>query len=308
MTDFDSPWKEALDVYFEAFLKLFFPDVHADIDWERGFEVLDKELQQIAPDAEIGRRYVDKLIKVWLRDGAEQWVLIHVEVQMSQEVNFGWRIYVYNYRLFDSYNREVASFVILGDDNPNWRPNSFGYSRWGVKVGIEFPVIKLLDYREKREELEQSDNPFATVVLAHLDTIETRQDQHERMDRKFRLTRRLFERGWGEKEIRQLFRLIDWMMDLPKPLEKVFWDQVKQYGKENVVPYITTPERIGMEKGLAQGRIEAIETLLKLRFREAGLELMPEIRQIDDVEKLAAILHEAETVGRPDDLRKLLAN
>jgi hypothetical protein len=98
------------------------------------------------------------------------------------------------------------------------------------------------------------------------------------------------------------------MMDLPKPLEKVFWDQVKQYGKENVVPYITTPERIGMEKGLAQGRIEAIETLLKLRFREAGLELMPEIRQIDDVEKLAAILHEAETVGRPDDLRKLLAN
>ena len=30
--DFDSPWKEALDRYFEAFLSLLFPDVHGQID------------------------------------------------------------------------------------------------------------------------------------------------------------------------------------------------------------------------------------------------------------------------------------
>ena len=33
MTDFDSPWKEALEVYFRAFLALFCPDIEADIDW-----------------------------------------------------------------------------------------------------------------------------------------------------------------------------------------------------------------------------------------------------------------------------------
>jgi len=69
MADYDSPWKEALDLFFEAFSQLFFPEAHADIDWGRPYESLDKELQQIAPEAEIGRRYVDKLVKVWQERG-----------------------------------------------------------------------------------------------------------------------------------------------------------------------------------------------------------------------------------------------
>jgi 1,2-phenylacetyl-CoA epoxidase catalytic subunit len=46
MSDYDSPWKEALDEFFEPFLELLFPAAHADIDWTRGYESLDKELQQ----------------------------------------------------------------------------------------------------------------------------------------------------------------------------------------------------------------------------------------------------------------------
>jgi hypothetical protein len=45
---------------------MFFPTAHVEIAWERGFEALDKELQQVTPDAEVGRRVVDKLFKVWL--------------------------------------------------------------------------------------------------------------------------------------------------------------------------------------------------------------------------------------------------
>src|SRR5664279_5721538 len=146
MADYDSPWKDALDLFFEAFLQLFFPEAHADIDWDRPFESLDKELQKIAPEAEIGRRYVDKLVKVWLKSGEEQWVLIHVEVQMTDEAEFPWRMYVYNCRIFVMYNRRVASFAVLGDDNPNWRPQSYGYTLWGTEVGLRFPIVKLLDY------------------------------------------------------------------------------------------------------------------------------------------------------------------
>ena len=54
--DYDSPWKEALDAYFEAFLALLFPGVHALIDWSRGYESLDKEFQQVVREAELGRR------------------------------------------------------------------------------------------------------------------------------------------------------------------------------------------------------------------------------------------------------------
>ena len=33
MSDFDSPWKEALGVYFEPFMAFFFPEAHADVEW-----------------------------------------------------------------------------------------------------------------------------------------------------------------------------------------------------------------------------------------------------------------------------------
>jgi hypothetical protein len=56
--DYDSPWKEALDAYFEPFVALLFPQVHRQIDWARGYESLDKEFQQVVREAEIGGRRV----------------------------------------------------------------------------------------------------------------------------------------------------------------------------------------------------------------------------------------------------------
>src|SRR6266542_5596351 len=99
--DYDSPWKEALDAYFDPFLALLFPDAHAQIDWSRGWESLDKEFQQVVREAEIGRKYVDKLVKVWTMAGVECWVLIHVEVQTDSDAGFPQRMFVYHYRVFD---------------------------------------------------------------------------------------------------------------------------------------------------------------------------------------------------------------
>ncbi|MBI4860552.1 MAG: hypothetical protein HY815_09860, partial [Candidatus Riflebacteria bacterium] len=45
--DLDSPWKEALDLFLAPFLDLFYPAIHAGIDWRRGYQSLDKELQQV---------------------------------------------------------------------------------------------------------------------------------------------------------------------------------------------------------------------------------------------------------------------
>jgi hypothetical protein len=53
----------------------------------RGYESLDKEFQQVVREAEVGRRYVDKLVKVWTKAGVERWVLIHVEVQTTHDGN-----------------------------------------------------------------------------------------------------------------------------------------------------------------------------------------------------------------------------
>ncbi len=31
--DFDSPWKDILEEFFQEFMLFFFPKAHADIDW-----------------------------------------------------------------------------------------------------------------------------------------------------------------------------------------------------------------------------------------------------------------------------------
>ncbi len=69
--------------------------------WEQGFEFLDQELRQVVRDAELGKRFVDKLVKIYRTGGEETWILIHLEIQSQYEAGFAERIYVYNYRIYD---------------------------------------------------------------------------------------------------------------------------------------------------------------------------------------------------------------
>ena len=77
----DTPWKEIIETLFPQFMGFFFPEAHVAIDWSRAPVFLDKELQQIVRGAATGRRFVDKLVKVWQSGGQETWVLVHIEVQ-----------------------------------------------------------------------------------------------------------------------------------------------------------------------------------------------------------------------------------
>jgi hypothetical protein len=301
--DYDSPWKEALDAYFEAFLALLFPEVHGLIDWARGCESLDKEFQQVIRESEVGRRYVDKLVKVWTLEGVECWVLIHVEVQTAREAEFPQRMYVYNYRIFDRYNKPVASLAVLADDDLSWRPTEFRQYHFGCETSIRFPTVKLLDMMEREAEMEASANPFSKVVLAHLKALETRGDPAGRHLWKVRLVRGLYERGLGAKDVRELFRLIDWLMKLPPPLEFQFREDINKLQEEKRMPYVTSIERVDRDIGLRRG----IQSLLKVRFGEEGLKLMPEIQQVYGAEKLEAILDALETAASLDDVRRLWA-
>ena len=68
-------------------------------------------------------------------------------------------MYVYNYRTFDRFGRQVASMAVLGDTRAEWRPDGFGYELFGCTVELRFPVAKLLDYEARWEELERSCEP-----------------------------------------------------------------------------------------------------------------------------------------------------
>lgn len=93
--DYDGAWKEAIEIYLQPFLELCFPDIAGQIDWSARFEFLDKELQEIVRDADLGKQRVDKLIKVRRLDGAGEWVLLHMEVQAQPDEELPLRVYQY---------------------------------------------------------------------------------------------------------------------------------------------------------------------------------------------------------------------
>ena len=65
----DELWKDVIEGLFPQFLSFFAPDLSQDVDWEKGYEFLDKELHQIAPESAETTRTVDRLVRVFLRDG-----------------------------------------------------------------------------------------------------------------------------------------------------------------------------------------------------------------------------------------------
>ena len=253
-SEYDSGWKEAIEIYFKQFLPFFFPMIYDEVDLEKGYEFLDKELEKIVKASMIGKRLADMLVKVYLKDGAEKWLLIHTEVQGYYDADFVKRMYTYNYRIFDRYDEEVISLAILTDDNQCYRPCRYEVSRWGFRHLFEFPVIKLIDYNDKVEELEASQNPFGTIVVAHLKTLETKQDDHARLDWKKRLAKALYLKGYSREDIINLLRFLDWVMVLPRELEVRFQEEMKTFEEEIKVAHITTTiEGLGIEKGIQEG-------------------------------------------------------
>ena len=69
-------WKEILDAYFKDFVEYCLPELYELINWKKRWSSLHKELQAITKGTDAGKRLLDKLFKVFLKNGREQWVLV----------------------------------------------------------------------------------------------------------------------------------------------------------------------------------------------------------------------------------------
>jgi len=259
MSEYDSPWKEILDEFLSAFLEYCFPQIYAAIDWSVPPKMLDKEFQQITPHGELGRRSVDKLVEVRLLSGDTEWILIHLEIQNQWIGDFAERMFVYFYRIRDKYNRRVVSLAVLGDDNPEWRPEAFKEDTLGCKVEFRYPMVKLNDFLQDLTPLEESNNPVGCLILAHLLAIQTTRKPAERQDGKLQILRRLYERGVDSQVLRRLYRVIDWLLELPADRELSFREELRKIEEINNMPYITSVERLAREEGLEQGLEQGLQ-------------------------------------------------
>ncbi|MGE0085980.1 MAG: hypothetical protein AB7S75_16350 [Desulfococcaceae bacterium] len=303
----DSPWKEALEKYFRPFMELFFPEIHDDIDWKKGYTFLDKELEKIVRDAKAGTRRVDKLARVHLRNGKPALILIHIEIQGYEDSGFAARMYIYNYRLFDRYRLPVVSLAVLTDTAADFKPSEYVSEYYGCSLRFAFPVIKLADWRKKWNTLEKSSNPFAIVVMAHLKAQEFgRGKEEERKRWKFILIRMLYSRGYKREDILELYRFIDWLMVLPETLEKKLTDELTSIEEEKKMPYITSAERIGRKEGRLEERRSILIEMIRERFGKTPRDISKTVKQIDDIDILKSLLMQSVKCHDLESFRDIL--
>ncbi|CAM4120289.1 Transposase/invertase (TIGR01784 family) [Kerstersia similis] len=267
-TDFDGHWKDALETLLEPCVALFWPTLHADIDWARAPDFLDKELRALAPGRRRSRRYLDKLVRVYLKSGEPTLMLLHLEIQQRLASHFARRMYGYFARIQERFPADaILQFAIITRSRRQADALHYHYAPKGqdfLSLSYRVPVVHLQDWAGQEHELRRlaPGNPFAIVILAEL-AAARRSAPQTRLEEKKQLVRSLYDYGWPPKRIRQLFIFIDGILALPASLDEDFWQSLASFEEERNMAYISSVERIGIRKGLEQGRNEGMAFLLR---------------------------------------------
>lgn len=277
MNEYDSPWKELVEEFFEPFMAFFFSEAHADIDWTEDPKGLDTELPRMDPDSEAGKRLADKLVRVKVKG---EYVVVHIEIQGKPDELFDARVNVYNYRGCDRHLTDVVSLAILADGDAGWNPTGYVFARWGFKKSLEVPAVKVLTWAGREAELLACPNTVALFVAAHVAALTAEYGDDERAEAKVRILSALMDRAatFDGDDGRRWFRLIDWVLSVtPEQAAEVRKALKERVGR--VMPYVTSFERLAREEGLAEGKLEgklegelqrAIRSLLRLSAARFG--------------------------------------
>lgn len=271
----DNLWKGALEDNFPDFIR--FIDSRADkiLDLDKGVQFLDKELEQVFPpeDEAFSSKVADKLVRVFKRDGQEEWVLIHVEVQGKYTEDFGRRMFTYFYRILDKYNMRISAYAIFTEDTLKLRPDTFRLEFMGTRLDYKYNTYKITGPTD--EELLADNNPFAIIVLAARAAFAGKhiKDKVERdqfiKNLKLDLIRHLLSRNIEKEKIRSLLNFIRFYIrfeftetkaEFDKELEILTKNKDTMGLEEQIIEMVREEGREeGIEKGRQEGRQEGIE-------------------------------------------------
>ncbi|MHA4810756.1 RpnC/YadD family protein [Flavitalea flava] len=260
-------------------LRFLYTDADQVYDMARGIEFLDKELAQIdpVPGEKRNTRFVDKLGKVYNKQGREECILFHCEIQgdTSKPEQFSERMFTYFYRLRDLDKGPVSAIALFTGKNAKKMPDKFEYQYRKTKLSYQYHILSILDYSD--EELQESDNPFALIVLAAKTALlEGRIPEVELLKRKLLIASELIKKGFSRRKINAIFRFLDNYVLFEDPqMNRIFketiqsHDKYKNMGIEEYLNQVSKEEgkAEGLAEGLAEGQAKTrliIENLLKV--------------------------------------------
>lgn len=263
----DSLLKAAFEELFPYLLRFCFEAADKVFDFRKKFVFLDKELSELFPELKKkgGSRFVDMLVKVFLKDGREEWILVHIEIQGAGTKDFPKRMFQYWYRIYDRYAVDIIALAVFTGDRRQKRPSQFFKSYMGTEILYKYNVYHVFDHSES--ELLEMDNPFALIVLAAQKALlQGKVAEEELAAHRLTIARALIQsKKFSHKKIEKLlFFLKTFLYVGNEEINRNFDEQIHQLtGKKITMDIIEAIKKIereeGREKGREEGREEGIE-------------------------------------------------
>jgi hypothetical protein len=268
---YDMLWKGMVEEIMVDLLLFVDPEIGKELDLERGFEYLDKELAELYPEPErpANTRIVDKLVKAFLRDGSERWMLLHLEIQGKNDKGFARRMFEYYIRVFSKHGRPVAAIAVLTGKSGNKMPAAFEDRCLWMRARYEYKTVCITDYTD--EELKASMNPFATVMLVAKEELlrfkGTDEDRDNALlDRKILMVKLLKERlsVFGERKTGAILTFLNNYVVFKNPkTSRNFMKQTDQIlGKSNTMGIVEQLAEIKHQEGIQEGLEKAVRGLV----------------------------------------------
>jgi hypothetical protein len=283
----DILWKSVLQWVLDDLLRFVFPNADQVFDFKRGFGFLDKELAELnpAPGKKADVRSVDNLVKVFRKDGGEEWILIHIEVQDITKAKdrpiFPERMFRYYYRCFDRHHKPVVSLALFcGPDGKQFK-KAYNYEYMGTRVQYDYNTLCILDYSNK--ELEESSNPFAWVMLtAKKALLRGKNIDKKLLEGKLFIFRKLYENGIFEREkLQAILRFMDkYILFENRATNRTFRKEIDEItGKKNTMDIL---KELYVED---KSKVVVKNLLTKTKFSLAEIAALAEVSE-DFVKKV----------------------
>ncbi|GAB2775651.1 hypothetical protein GCM10027275_18460 [Rhabdobacter roseus] len=258
--------KGAFEQTFPDLLRFFFKEADALFDLERGFEFMDKELRELFPELEKrgGTRFVDLLVKTWLRNGQAEWILVHVEIEGGDTPTFPKRMFRYYYRLLDRFEVEVAAIAVFTGAKSQQRPAHYHTDFLGTSVSYRYNAYHIFDHTE--QELLAMNNPFALVVLAAQKAqLMGKVPDEELSEQRLTIVRALpASKRYDKEQISHFISFLGAFVHVKNPeVNSKFEKEIERLtGIKNAMGIIEAIKKAEREEGMEQKSYEVVRNLL----------------------------------------------
>ncbi len=299
----DQFFKDFFRAFFRDFLELFYPEISARLDFGT-LRFLEKELFTDFPEGSL--READVVAELETKNGVEELVVVHIEAQLRWERNFGERMFQYYALLWLRYRKPILPIVVYlrggrdGSGEETYGVTVLGQRRlrfWYQSVSlakldaeeyvgkgkpVAAALAALMNRRTSKEPLALRALMLQVVAGSELDDarkflllnlIETY----------FKLSRdhqTRFRRLVSEEEFREV-----------QEMEVMWADRMRaKYEKE------------GREKGLIEGKREALLRLLTKKFGPLSEDVTARVRALEAVDELDVYLDRVLTATSLEEM------